>query len=89
MHSCTIQVHRCPASCARNAQNFSGKEIKKMKRNNGVRAASDTFSLMCTSGCMSLAVRPFSIHRMKTIYGFQFFFAEAIWLVSPKCANTL
>ena len=46
--SLTNWVRRCPESCARSAQKFSGKRNKEeenMKRPNGVRATYDTFFL--------------------------------------------
>ena len=44
----TTWAHRCPMSCVRSAQKFSGKENKKnnnMERQNGVRAPYVTFLL--------------------------------------------
>ena len=37
--------HRCPVSCIRSAQKFSGKKNKNMKRQNRVRAAYNAFLL--------------------------------------------
>ena len=38
---------------------------------------------------LPLGTLPSSIHQKKPIHGLKLFFATAVWLVSPKRANTL
>ena len=85
----TTWVHRRPASCARSAQIFSGKNKNKknMKDHLGYGQPMPLFSYVYSR--LALGLLTSSIRCKKPIHSLQLFFAVAVWLVSPKRRNTL